>query len=255
MKKLTLKLVLLTALVVAFASCKKDPDYSVILSPTELDMKFGQTSNITPVKSEALEAKSVDFKWKSDNPEIASVEPGRGGVGVVTANRVGETKITYYSVGNKKISVTKSIDVVVTSRNMLLNDFKFNNGASENDIAQFGPRGYTKNEAESTNTLLVYSANDPQVPKLIYSMNNGKLNALYIILSGGEGATAKDAEEYLEERFVNTKIQRDNILFYKNEGYVQGNFPINSVAGIFLDAKIGDKTYPLGVKVMDGAGF
>ncbi|HHT22292.1 MAG TPA: hypothetical protein GXZ87_03115 [Bacteroidales bacterium] len=251
MKKLTLKLVLLTALVVAFASCKKDPDYSLILAPSEINTTFGGVHLIKAEANDALKAEKVFFTWSSKNPEVASVVAKPEG-GEVTANRIGETEITY-ATNDKKIAISKSVKVTVVPRTNLLNGYYFKVGASESDIQGQLPSGFSKNTAESTNTHLVYTSDNKKITKLIYGMKNGKLENLYVILSEDSD---NEAIKYLEERFFKTnKIDADNILYYKNTGVTGNTFPINSVAGIFTNLKIGDKTYPLGVKVMDGAGF
>lgn len=242
MKKITLKLALLAALVVAFASCKEEPVYELSLQPTELEMTFGQQKDITPIENEALKEESLQFKWISSNEDVATAEHdklGRG-VGVVTAKRVGEATITYTSL-DKKIKISKSVSVVVKPRNLLLNDFFFENGASKSKIQL---KYHKLNQAESTDKLLVYEdTRDELVPKLIYSLdNNEKINALYIILSGKERATALDAKNYLEERFVNTVNPKDGILFYKNVTFNErSTFPLNTAAGIFTNLEIGEK--------------
>ena len=64
------------------------------------------------------------------------------------------------------------------------------------------------------------------------------------------------AEQFLEERYLNTGKSQGGILYYKNTGYVASNsVPLKTALGLFLDLTINATQYPLGVKIMDGSNL
>lgn len=254
MRKLTSKLILLTALVVAFASCKKEPDLgSVTLDPSSKNVTFGQVFTIQPIFTSTGEAKNKTYTWKSSADSIVSVKPVSGGYGEVNPKRIGQAIITFASTDGK---ISKTATIIVDPRSTILNGLYFSKGVSESDIKNNMTGGFSFSEAESTASHLVFTGAGAIIEKLIYELDSSKkLKALYVVLKN-TSENKKLAEQYIEERYTNTNKMQGGILFYKNTGYVANvAVPLNTVLGVFLNATINSVDYPLGVKIMDASSL
>lgn len=253
MKNGILKIFFIALMASAVISCSKDEPVqgSVDLDPSSKVVKFGEVFNIKPVYSATGIASSKTYTWKSNADSIVSVKAALGGVGQVTPKRIGQATITYASSDGK---LSSSALITVDPRSTIFNGIFYKKAATQSDINNSMLAGFTKSELESTSTYLVYTSASNTITKLIYELDaSAKLKALYIILNNTP-ANLTSAEQYLDERYVNTGKTQQAILYYRNTGIVTVNsFPVNSVLGIFLDLTINASSYPLGVKVMDNS--
>ena len=255
MKKSILKMSALSLLTIVAFSCAKEPDLGTVnLDPSSKTVTFGQTFSIKPVFSTTGEAQNKTYTWKSSADSIASVKAVTGGYGEVTPKRIGVATMTFASNDGK---ITKTAMITVDPRSTILNGIYFKNGATESDINNNISSGFTKNVIESTSTFLVYSSTGNPVTKLIYELDNSKLKALYVILDKTvDDKNKTSAEQFLEERYLNTGKLQNGILYYKNTGFVSANsVPLNTVMGVFLDLTVNVISYPLGIKIMDATNL
>lgn len=231
-------------------SCKKKPkpieQGTVTLTPTEKTIHYGETYQIIPSYSATGEAKKKSYKWSSSNTAVATVEPTiTGGYGEVKGKRVGTAVISYKSTDGK---FDKKSKVTVAARTNLLNGFYFDKGADEAKITSKQPREYDKNVEKSNENYLVYSSSDKKIPTLIYQLNGGKLQSLYVILTNTT-EILKEAENYIVERFEPTGIGKYDVTFFKNSS--NDMFPIGTVLGTFNKKNINGEDYAIGVMIMD----
>ena len=254
MKKTILKMTVLTLLTIVTFSCAKEPELgSVMLDPSSKTVTFGEIFSIKPVFTTTGEAQNKTYTWKSSADSIASVKTVSGGYGQVTTKRIGQATITYASTDGK---ISKTAQITVDPRSTILNGIYYKNGANQSDINNNMLAGFTKSDIESTSTYLVYTSTGATVTKLIYELDaSARLKALYVILNNTT-ANKTSAEQYLEERYLNTGKSQLGILYYKNTGYVAANaVPLNTVLGVFIDITINLTQYPLGIKIMDNSNL
>lgn len=246
---------LLLALTLTTVSCKKKKEEinegTVTLTPTEKTIHYGETYQIIYTYSPDGEAKNKSYNWSSSNTEVATVTPTTtGAYGKVEAKRVGTAVISYKSTDGK---FDKKSNVTVAARTNLLNGFYFIKGADEAKITSKLPRGYNKDEKKSTENHLYYNSSDEKIPTLIYELNGGKLQNLYIILkTTANKENLSEAENYIVERFEKTGIGKYGVTFFKNTS--NDVFPIGTVMGTFDGKNINGESY-LGVMVMDSSSL
>ena len=254
MKKISLRLSVLSLFAVLLIACAKEPELgTVTLDPSSKTVTFGEIFSIKPIFSATGEAQNKTYTWKSSADSIASIKMVSGGYGEVTPKRIGQATMTFASSDGK---ITKTAQITVGPRSTILNGIYFKSGASESEINNNMTAGFTRSAAESTTTLLVYASASTTVTKLIYEMDaNAKLKAVYVILNNTV-ENQRLAEQYLEERFMNTGKSQGGILFYRNTGYIATNaVPINTVLGVFLNLTLNSIQYPLGVKIMSSTSL
>ena len=254
MKKTILKMTVLTLLTIVTFSCAKDPELgSVMLDPSSKTVTLGEIFSIKPIFSTTGEASQKTYTWISSADSIASIKTVSGGFGQVTPKRIGQATMTYASTDGK---IMKTALITVDPRSTILNGIYFKNGANQSDINNNILAGFTKSDVESTSTYLVYTSTGATVTKLIYELDtSAKLKALYVILNNNT-TNKTSAEQYLEERYLNTGKSQLGILYYKNTGYVATNaVPLKTVLGVFIDLTVNATQYPLGVKIMDNSNL
>lgn len=252
MRKSILSMVAFSAILIGFSSCKKEKVElgTVTLDPATKTVSYGDVYSIKPTFSTAGEAKDKAYKWTSNADSIASIKTATGGVGEVTAKRIGEAIITFESTDGL---IKKTSQVIVEPRSNLLNGLYYSRGASESNVKNNILAGFTLTASESTSTSLVFTATSATNPitKLIYMMEDNGLKAVNVILNNST-TVQQDAKNYMEERFKMTGITKSEVTYYRNTGYIATNsVPINTVMGIFLNQEIDGKTYPLGIRITD----
>lgn len=254
MRKLSSKLAILTAFTLLIVSCAKEPDLgTVTLDPSSRNVTFGQVFTIKPIFSTTGEAQNKTYTWKSSADSIVSVKAVSGGFGEVTPKRIGQAIITFSSTDSK---ITKTATITVDPRSTILNGIYYAKGATESSIRNNMTAGFNYSEAESSPSFLVFNSSGAAITKLIYELDTSKnLKAVYAVLNN-TAENKKSAEQYIEERFMNTNKAQGGILFYKNTGFIATTaVPVNTVLGVFIDATVNSVQYPLGVKIMDAGNL
>jgi len=240
-----------------FTSCKKDEpvvdEGTVRLDVTTQSMTYGQSFKITPIFSATGAVRNRTFEFTSSADSIAGVKLVTGGLGEVTAKRVGDATI-YYKSSDGKYNL--SCKVNVTPRTTLLNGIYYLKDASKTDIQSKIPTYCELDQTLTTSTLLVYNntgAPTLKMKKLIFEMTtDGKLKSTNVIL---ENTTDNqlDADSFIRERYLETNRAKNGITYY-NAG-VSTDYARNTFVGIFTTntSLISGQDVGLGVKFIDNA--
>lgn len=248
------------------SSCKKEePEIlgSVNLTPTTSNLTYKQTVDIVPSFTQTGTAKDKQYSWKTSNDTIASVTTALGGIGRVTANRVGSTTITYVSTDGK-LSATTTVNVDPRSRILGNNGTIYYKKGADKSLVLTQETG-TINLGESTDTFIAYdrtpSTSDVvRVIRVIYQFDaNNKLVATYAAIEDN-AANRTSVQQYLEERFEMTSIIKNQMSFFKADVSPLKMYEKNTMIGAFIDNNPNTGlptglTYSLGVKIVDSSAM
>lgn len=224
-------IVLSIMLAAGFSACKKEeptpPNHgSVSLRPAEMELKYDEEQEITPVYSDEGSAKDKLYNWENNNKNVVSFEIVAGGKIKVKATRIGDAVITYRAQDS---SIFAECKISVNARTTFLSGIRFNAGDSKNTVKNNVQ--WTLNERESTDKLLVYDVGMEKIKQEIYYFENDKLFSLLVILNDTEEIET-EAIGYLKERFP--YIASGLNISYYDAGIEGSSYAKGTIAGVFL---------------------
>ncbi len=173
------QLVIPLILVIGLSGCSKSEPDTIVLSPSEVSLKKGETHQIQVNSKSAL-------TYEIENDFHGEVTPD----GKVTAGYVGETTI---QVRNAEDS--KPLKIIVEPRSKLYPDPVLEYRKSKSEIrAKYGTPAAEADEAMGYNN---YSSNAPGI--LFLFDKNGRCNGITVLV---KTSLVNQVAEFISERFI-----------------------------------------------------